>query len=243
MNGRLIAAIVAFLVLVPVTAGLLITEQVVGKTGTEEAAAGPTDMLSGLQYVRIQRKDNLTKLGFDEGEAAGILTRMEGYEKKWNIGDPVRDTVALLLDQTDDLALLENSLCGRVSPARYTALQLLVEDQNGELRVRDLDALPRFESMGWYDTDRPMRVASAIDQIENREPDATKMGLAAVFARQIPMVLDRQSPWGPTMFNNWSWAAVKKKWPGVQAKLEAYVATMHLVLENVTGDGGLCRTQ
>ncbi len=243
MNGRLLSAIVAFLVLVPVTAGLLITEQVVGKAGTEEAAAGPSDGLSGLQYVRIQRKDNFTKMGFDEGQVTDILAKMEGFEKKWNIGDPVRDTIALLLDQTDDLSLLENAFCGRVSPARYTALQLLVEDQNGELRVRDLDALPRFESMGWYDSDRPMRVASAVDQIANRQPDATRMGLAAVLARQIPLVLEGQAPWGQSLFDNWSWTAVKKKWPGVQAKLEVYVATMHLVLENVTGDGGLCRTQ
>lgn len=243
MNGRLLSGIVAFMVLVPVTAGVLISEQIVGKSGTQDAAVGPQDALGGLQYVRIKRKDNLTKMGFDEGEVTRILGRIDSFEKRWNVGDPVRDVIALLLDQTDDLSLLENAFCGRVSPARYTALQLLVQDTNGELRARELEALPRFETMGWYDIDRPLRVASAIDQIENREIDATRMGLAAILARQIPLVLDRKAPWGPTLFNNWSWPAVQKKWPGVEAKLEAYIATLHLVLENVTGDGGMCRTE
>ena len=147
MNARLLSGIVAFLVLVPVTAGLLISEQIVGKSGSEDAAIGPQDALGGLQYVRIQRKENLTKMGFDEAEVSNIAGRIESLEKQWNVGDPVRDVIALLLDQTDDLSLLENAFCGRVSPARYTALQLLVQETNGELRVRELATLPRFETM------------------------------------------------------------------------------------------------
>ncbi len=243
MSGRLISGIVALLVLLPVSAGLLLSEQVAVRTSTDAAAAKPLDPLATLQYVPSLRRENILKMGFSEAETESILTRVTTLEKKLNIGVENEDVIRFLIDQTDELTVLENALCGRTNPARYTALQLLVEEQGDELRLRDLGGLPNFEVMDWYAKDRPISLVPTLEQVANREPDATRMGLAAALARQVPAALARTAPWGQSLWNNWSYPSVLKKWPGVSGKLEAYVATLHLVLESVTGDGGMCRTQ
>jgi hypothetical protein len=243
VNGRLMSGIVALLVLVPVSAGLLMSEQVAVRSATDAAVAKPLDPLAALQFVPSQRKENLLKMGFDEAETAEVLTRIGTLERKLNIGVDNEDVIRFLIDQTDELTVLENALCGRTNPARYTALQLLVEQKGDELRVRDLSALPSFEVMAWYAADRPIALVPVLEQVANREPDATRMGLAAALVREVPAALSRTPPWGQSLWNNWSYPGVIKKWPGVSGKLQAYAATLHLVLENVTGDGGLCRTQ
>lgn len=243
MTGRLIAGIVALLVLVPVSAGLLLSEQVAALSTTEAAVAKPLDPLASLQYVPSLRKENIVKFGFTEAAADEVVGRIATLEKKLNIGVENEDVIRFLIDQTEELSVLENALCGRTNPARYTALQLLVEEQGDELRLRDLTGLPSFEVMDWYAKDRPISLVPALEQVANRQPDATRMGLAAAFARQVPAALDRTPPWGQSLWGNWSYEGVLKKWPGVSGKLQSYVATLHLVLENVTGDGGLCRTQ
>jgi len=242
MNGRLIAGVVALVVLFPVTAGLLFDEQIAGAVGEQAAEGAIVDPLGGLQFVKGKRESNLEQMGFAAAEVAEIVTRVETLERKLSIGDPANDVIKLLIDKTDDQTILENGLCGRSNPARYTALQLLVEEQGEELRVRDLFALPGFEVMGWYAKDRPVAMVPVIELVENREADATRMGLGAVFARQVPTVLEGKAPWGPALFRNWSWDDVRKKWPGVDGKVQAYVANLHLLLENVTAEGGLCRT-
>lgn len=243
MSGRLIAGIVALLVLIPVSAGLLLSEQVAVLSSSESAEAKPLDPLASLQYVPALRKENILKFGFTEAEAGEVMTRIATLEKKLNIGIENEDVIRFLIDQTEELSVLENALCGRTNPARYTAMQLLVEEQGDELRLRDLTGLPSFDVMDWYAKDRPISLVSSLEQVANRQPDATKMGLAAAFARQVPTALQRSPPWGQSLFGNWSYEGVLKKWPGVAGKLQGYVATLHLVLENVTGDGGLCRTQ
>jgi hypothetical protein len=243
VNGRLISGIVALLVLVPISAGLLVSEQVAVRSSTDATAATPLDPLAALQFVPSQRKENFLKMGFSEAEVTEILTRVTTLEKKLNIGIENEDVIRFLIDQTEELTVLENGLCGRTNPARYTALQLLVEEKGDELRLRDLSGMPAFEVMDWYSTDRPVALVAALEQVSNREPDATRMGLAAVFAREVPTALSRKPPWGQSFWNNWSWEGVTKKWPGVTGKVQGYVAILHLVLENVTGDGGLCRTQ
>ncbi len=242
MNGRLVAALVALMVLVPVTGGLLYDEKIAARTDVADAAVAIGDPLAALKFVPSQRESNFAAMGFDAKQVGEILTRVGALEKRLNIGDPAQDTIRVLIDQTDDPTIMENSLCGRASPARYTALQLLVEEDGEELRVRDLSGMPNFEVQDWYSRDRPFALVTGIELVENREPDATRMGLGAVFARQVPMVLDRKPPWGPALFKNWSWEKVKDKWPGVEGKVQAYAALLHLTLENVTGDGGLCRT-
>ncbi len=242
MNGRLIAALVALMVLVPVTGGLLYDEKIAARTDVADAAIAIGDPLADLKFVPGQRETNFAAMGFDAKEVAEILTRVETLTKRLNIGEPALDTIRALIDQTDDPTILENGLCGRASPARYTALQLLVEESGEELVVRDLTGMPNFEVQDWYSRDRPFALITAIELVENREADATRMGFGAVFARQVPMVLERKRPWGPALFKNWSWDGVKDKWRGVDGKVQAYAALLHLTLENVTGDGGLCRT-
>lgn len=243
MNARLIAGVVALLVLMPITAGLLFDEQIAGQASGEADAAPIVDPLGGMQFVKGRREANLSQMGFDDTQVAEILKVIGTQEKRLHIDEPNDDVIRSLIDKTDDQTILENAFCGRSNPSRYTALQVLVEEQGDELRVRDLVALPAFELMGWYSKDRPTAMIPVIELIENREPDATRMGLGAVFARQVPTVLEGKAPWGPALWRSWSWDGVKKRWPGVEGKVHAYVANMHLVLENVTGEGGLCRTE
>lgn len=243
MNGRLISGFVALLVLAPVAAGLLFGEEFVSSKETVVAAATALDPLAALVYARSSRDENVKKMGFDDAQTAKVIDFMAAAEKKLSIGDPDHDVFMILLQQTDDAQLLENALCGRLKPARYTALQLLVEEEQGELKMLDLTGVPRFEPQEWYDKDMPVRIASDLDIVPNRQADATRMGLAAVFARQVTTALDHQAPWGQSLFSGWSWDGVKKKWPAVEDKVERYVATFHLLMENVTADGGFCRTQ
>lgn len=242
INLRFVSGLVAMVVLFPVTAGLIFDEQIAGASAEEVEAGAIVDALGGLQFVRSRREANLEQFGFDAGQVAGILKTIETLEKKLHIGDPAEDTIRALLASTDDQAILENGFCGRSNPARYTALQLLVTEDRDELRVLDLASQPAFEVQDWYAKDRPTAMLGVIELIENRQPDATRMGLGAVFARQVPTVLEGKAPWGPALWRNWSWDGVKKRWPGAEGKVQAYVAILHLVLENVTGEGGLCRT-
>lgn len=243
INLRFVSGIVALVVLFPVAAGLLFDEQIAGASAEVAQQEAIVDALGGLQFVRGRRDSNLKQLGFDDKEVAEVVTRIDTLEKKLKIGDPAEDTIRALLERTDDQTILENAFCGRTNPARYTALQLLVTEDRDELKVLDLASQPAFETQEWYAKDRPTSMLEVIELIENREPDATKMGLAAVFARQVPTVLEGKAPWGPALWRNWSWDSVKKRWPGADGKVQAYVAILHLVLENVTGEGGLCRTE
>ena len=243
MNGRLVSGIVAAVVLFPVTLGVLFAEEVEKVAGKAAEVAEAADPLAGLQYVQSQRKFNLDKMGFDEKQVASILGVIEGLNKSLHVGEQGADAIASMLSETEDETMLENSLCGRVQPARYTALELLVEEQNGELHVRTPNTTHALSRADWYTKDRVLSVVEKVEIIANREPDATRMGLAAAFARQEKMVLDGQAPWGGSFLNNWSFDGVVKKFPGVEQKVEAYVALLHLVLENVTGEGGLCRTE
>ncbi len=243
MNGRLVSGFVALLVLVPVTLGLLMSETHLDPKQEAAAAASTADALSTLVYMSSARQGNLTTLGFDDKQAAKVLEYLDAYSRKLSTDDPEKSIIGRLLAATDDTEGLENALCGRVDPARYTALQLLVEEQQGNLRVRDLSSLPRFDKQSWYDKDHPTSLAGALDVIPDRQPDATRMALGAVFARQVTTALDHRAPWGQGLFNGWSWDEVVKSWPGTEEKVERYVALFHLVMENVNADGGFCRTQ
>ena len=241
MTGRLVAALIALLVLMPLTAGLLFKEEFVTK---KEASAGPAaaiDPLSVLVYTPSSRDTNVKKMGFDDAQTTKVLGYMESFAKRLNLGAE-NDTIDALLARADDSTVLEDALCGRLTPSRYGALQLLVKEDQGELRVLDLAGIPGLDPQDWYDKDRPARLATEIDAIAGRQDDATRMAFGAVFARKVDAALKHESPWGQSIFAGWSWTSLAKQWPAVEDKVERYVATLHLLLENVTADGGFCRT-
>jgi hypothetical protein len=243
VNGRLLSGFIAMLVLTPVAVGLLVVETPAPPAKVVAEAATEVDKLSGLVYVPATREENLRKMGLKDAQVEGVKKEIEARSRRWKTDDVTASDLTRLIQVTEDAQLLEDSLCGRETPARYSALRILVEDGTKGLEVRALENLPRLEAADWYDKERPARLAAELDIVPNREPDALPMALAAVFARQVTPALDHQSPWGRSVLDSWNWDSVLKKWPEVEGKIDRYLATFILVMENVTADDGFCRTQ
>lgn len=245
MNGRLIAGVMFCLVAATVNLGMLWAEEVEPGPKKAKANSGPTDALADLQYNPSARESNFKKMGFDPTQVAAIMSEIAGLEQRLHLGDETKNQILYLLENTDEAGPIENAFCGRYAelPGRYAATEFLIEESQGELRVRNLTEMNQFDAQEWFAGGRVSAVVSRVELVAERHEDATRMGLAAVLARDADSVLDGKAPWGASMWNNWSWEGVVKKHESVGSKVVRYAAIMHLVLESTNGEGGLCRTE
>ena len=245
MNGRLIAGVVFCMVAAAVNIGMLWGEELEPGPKKAKATSGPSDALAELQYVPSDREANFKKMGFDPAQISTIMTEISGLEQRLHLGDKEKDQIAYLIDNTDEGRPMENAFCGRYTelPGRYAAMEFLVEESQGELRVRDLAQMNQFDGQDWFAGGQVSAVVSKVELVAERHEDATRMGIAAVLAREADSVLEGKAPWGASMWNNWAWEGVVKKYESIGSKVMRYAAIMHLVLESTNGEGGLCRTE
>lgn len=245
MNGRLIAGVLFCMVAGAVNAVMFWAEEVEPGPKKAKALSGPSDRLAELQYNPSARENNFKRMGFDPVQVGKITTEIAGLEQRLHLGDPARNQIAYLVENTDEGGPMENAFCGRYAelPSRYAAMEFLVEESQGELRVRDLAQMNQFDAQAWFAAGRVGAIVGRVELVEERHEDATRMGLAAALAREAGSVLEGKAPWGASMWNNWSWEGVLKKYESVGAKTIRYAAIMHLVLESTNGEGGLCRTE
>ena len=245
MNGRLIAGVMFCLVAAAVNVGMLWGEELEPGPKKAKAISGPSDALAELQYNPSDREANFKRMGFDPVQISSIMSELSGLEQRLHIGDATRDQIAYLIDNTDEGGPIENAFCGRYAelPGRYAAMEFLIEESQGELRVRDLAQMNQFDAQDWFAGGQVTAVVGRVELVADRHEDATRMGLAAVMARQGDSVMEGKAPWGASMWNNWSWDGVVKKYESAGSKVIRYAAIMHLVLESTNAEGGMCRTE
>lgn len=245
MTGRLVAGIVVLVVLCGANVSMLVAEEVEPGLAKAKAQAAPSDPLADLQFISSARNNNFKRMGFDASQTQAILAEMTALEQRLHLGQGDRDQIRFLLENTEDSSGIENAFCGRWTelPSRYAAFEYLVAETQGELRVRDLASMNLFDAQDWAGAARIAAVVNTIEFVEARQDDATRMGFAAVLARQTDAVLEGKAPWGTSLWNNWSWEGVTKKYESVGSKVVRYAAVMHLVLEATNGEGGMCRTE
>lgn len=228
-----------------VNIGMLWGEEVEPGPKKARASSGPSDALADVQYNPSARESNFKRMGFDPTQVSTIMSEISGLEQRLHLGDPARNQVIYLVENTDEGGPMENAFCGRYAelPSRYASLEFLIEESQGELRVRDLAQMNQFDAQDWFAGGRVSAVVSRVEVVAERHEDATRMGLAAVLTRDQDSVLAGKAPWGASMWNNWSWEGVIKKYESAGSKVMRYAAIMHVVLESTNGEGGLCRTE
>ena len=195
------------------------------------------DPLYDLVYVPTNRLENLRRYGLSDSDAEDAQRRVNRLDEDWS------NAVKSLLKDAPEPDSLAASLCGlgsRGLPPRWAAMDFLVEVKDGKLQVINLSDYAVIESQGWFSERRVRSVYDRTERRASRQDDATRMGLAAVFAGKHEQLLLGESPWGSGLFGGWDWEEAAKQNPGVKGSVYDYLALMHLTVELAQASKGIC---
>jgi hypothetical protein len=242
VNWRLFWIALTGVVLLGVDGFLLYNEQITPADAMTKAESRAQDPMIDMKYTASAREGNFARMGFSPEEVSTIVATVKSYEQRWAVTDPERDLVSVRIEATSDVDALITAFCGTGStlPVRYAAMPFLLDDQGGQLKTVDFEAVSALPMNDWGKEARLQAVYEKLELVEDRKEDATRMGLAGVLARAEQAVLDEEAPWGRGLFAGWSWDGVVKKYPGVQQRTLNYAAILHLVLEVAHREGGIC---
>lgn len=198
--------------------------------------AAATDPLPDQEFSPGKREANFQRYGL-EGELL-----KETLDLTTRYDDRFRKKLSQLVADVTDPTALGDDLCGRTQDRRprYGALAWLIKQDKSERRPMDLDRLSRLERQEWATTAPIDKVYVAVELRDGRAANATLMAVAGIIARQEEKVLNGYAPWGEGLFQGWSWGDVTKQHPGIEELSRQYFAEMHLLLEIVHGEDGIC---
>jgi hypothetical protein len=196
------------------------------------------DPLADLRFTRASRQVNLDRLGLADAEleqALGLLASLDDQEQIR------REKIARYLDEAGDQNQLADVFCGggQVHP-RYAALAYLVKDEGGVRKAIDLGRVDGLDREAWSRQAPIAQVYGDLELAQDRKPDATVMGVAAILLGREQDVLERRSHWGEGLLGGWDWEGLKKDEPKIADQVIAYLALLHLTMEVATGEGGFC---
>lgn len=196
------------------------------------------DPLFDLQYLSARRLSNFeSAFGLPKPLAKRAVDRAvmirDSYERK----------LGLMLRDSEDPTRLLDAICGVTSEARprYAMLRYLVIQEGPERVPIDLKRVSSLELQEWGVLAPIDTVYETVEFADDRKPDATLMGVAAVLAGQEERVTKAQAPWGSGgIGRTWSWDRVVEENPGIDTKIAEYFAMMHVVTEMAQAADGLC---
>lgn len=225
--------------------GLLVNENILDADRRLLPESALADPLAGMAFTPGNRRVNLNRFGFTDAETTTIVKKIELLSERWHVGGGMEDLLRLRFDDSGEPRdALIASFCGASSilPVRYGALKYLVtEDPSGMRRAVNLDAIAGIEFQDWASKARIDVVYQEVERIKDREPDATKMALAAILSGNEQTAIDGKAPWGRAFFRGWSWEDARRVQSGLPERLDDVVATLHLALESTASEGGICR--
>ncbi len=237
MSWRLLFGIFAVVIALGLNLYLLSAEEISSSEQQVRHSKSVEDPLLDLTYVSGNRESNFKAFGLDEGEVKQATKRVGDLQ------DLYADRLVRLLDQAPEPVELADDLCGtsRGLPSRYAAMHFVVAEKGGERIPVDFRRYGGFKRQEWSFVATISAVYQEVELREDRQEDATRMGIAAVLAAQEALVLDNRTPWGRGLApGTWSWDKVESQFPGVHERTIKYLSMMHLTLELARADGGIC---
>jgi hypothetical protein len=184
------------------------------------------DPLVGMRFVGGERERNLARLGVEASRARALSGRMERMLRR--------------IERRLDALLDGPAYACRVGalPARYDLLAVLVEHRPPARAAIVVGTTTSLRRQPWADASPIAGVYEALELGASRPQDATWMGVAAVLLGREREAIDRRGPWQAGA--GWSRAALRREAPGIDARVEDYLAILHLLLERVNAEQGPC---
>jgi len=196
------------------------------------------DPLFDLQYLPARRLPNFK-------DAYGMPERLakRAVDRAVMIDDEYSRKLGLMLRDSEDPTRLLDAICGVTSESRprYSMLRYLVVQEGDERVPVDLKRTSELALQEWGVLAPIDTVYETLEFADDRHPDATLMGIAAVLVGAEEKVTKAQAPWGSGgLGRSWDWEQVVKEYPGIEAKVVEYVAMMHVATEMAQSSEGLC---
>ncbi|MEC7948160.1 MAG: hypothetical protein VX265_11385 [Myxococcota bacterium] len=196
------------------------------------------DPLFDLQYLPARRMPNFQA---SYGLPAPLADR--AVDRAAMLDDEYGRKLRLMLRDSEDPTRLLDAICGSTSESRprYAMLRYLVVQEGRERVPLDLKRVSSLELQEWGVLAPIDTVYEMVEFADDRNPDATLMGIAAILAGQEEKVTKSQAPWGSGgLGRTWDWEQVVKEHPGIDTKVVEYVALMHVATEIAQAADGLC---
>jgi hypothetical protein len=123
-------------------------------------------------------------------------------------------------------------------------LEYLTDETDQRRFTIDGENVIKLKPAEWF-SEGVADVAAVYDKIEkigdDRRPDATVMGIMAIFAHDEASVIEEIPPFGRGgLGGSWSQGQAFKKYEGVDKNLIRYFGLMHLLAEIANKPGGIC---
>ncbi|MCK6525285.1 hypothetical protein L6R49_28100 [Myxococcota bacterium] len=235
VNWRLFMAGASLFLGVGVNGYLLSVEDISGVEQGSKQLIRAEDPLR-ISYVSAERENNMKTFGLDEAKAK------QAAKKVQDLQDDYGERLAVLLREAGDPNQLADALCGETQDVRprYGALRYIINEEKGRRQVVNLRRVSGIEAQDWYLLSSVGEVYREAELIDDRQPDATVMAIAAILLAKESELLDHNAPWGRGIALQWSWDKVKKENAGIEERVIEYLATMHLLVELAQAEGGLC---
>lgn len=232
MTLRPIIAVAALGISAVVTAYLVYDENVNDRIAPSEVDIKhklvQQDPLMDMQFLKSQREANFKSFGLEGEMLQAALKTTQVIE------DQQGPRITRLIQEAGQPVELADALCGRASSRRqrYDALQFLVEEKRGERLPIDLARTSQLERQEWALTSTTEVVYTRLELAQERQGNATLMGIAAILSRNEKAAIEGLAPWGSGLApGTWSWDRVKKENPGIEERSMRYFAMMHLFVE------------
>ena len=199
------------------------------RSETNVAAGNVPDPLAGkLSFVSsADRKNNFQRILVQEDLVKKAMKTIARYDDTEGL---TRNRLDDLLRSVEEDEALGSALCTPEKlPSRYAMLPFLITGSGQRLEVVNLKTVGGLELGEWSASARIEGVYEAVELVDDPEPDASLMGIAAILLNQQDDAINRLEPWGRG--RNWDWEGVEKTSRTATDLITSYVALYQLISE------------
>lgn len=229
------ALVIVFCLFVAVVgAGSLLLNEEIPDGQLQQRINGFDEPLRHITYRATNRNSNFLDMGLPQplaDEATAEARKLDEHKKRLS---------KLLEDQALDVG---DALCPRAGklPQPYAAMEFIVVQDGGERSVVNArKALFELEAQPWWGLDsNAAGVYERLERTQQRRPDASLMGIAAILAMREADAIDERGPWSRGLFGG-SFESIEGESPSIRKKTVEYFALMHVLTEIANDPDGIC---
>lgn len=219
---------------------LFVMEQKLGLPTADtkvEIEKARTDPLKQVLLKAAKRNSNMRDFGLPENLKQAAVDKAAELTS-----DRKRPNLEKLFKEASDQGYaspMAEAFCfeGDLHP-RWAALEFLVRENDDGRQAIDPFEERILPVQGWFANSPVREVHDKLELAENRQPDATAMGIAAVIAGKEMDALEGRPPWGAGgILGNWSMSSVIDRNPGIDRQLVVYFGSMHAMAETAEAIG------